>query len=417
MANSSAALDNSSLDLSLCQLLDPAVLADPYPLFDRLRETDPVHWDVFLHAWVATRYDDVLQILRTFSADRTPGPERLEAMGLAEMSPIAALMVKQMLFMDAPAHSRIRSLAAFAFTPARVAVLRQRIEEITDRLLAPLRVRGSMELIEELAAPLPAIVTAHMLGVPEQDHGLLKDWSATFAEMLGNFQHNPDRVSHVVKVVNDMTAYFQRQIAEQQKNPRPGLIHSLLTAEVDGDRLTEEEVTANSIITMIGGQETTTNLIGNGLLELLNHPAEMERVRVDRSLLPSAVEELLRYQSPSQHTARIAPKDTVLGGNEIRQGQAVIAVMAAGNRDPLQFPEPNRLDLTRTPNRHLAFGWGSHFCFGAPLARLEGQIVLDRLLDLPNLHHTGESLAWRNNLGLRGLVAFPIAFDAVGQSV
>src|SRR5450755_3806218 len=206
MTTFSASTGSSSvrdeLELSLCQLLDPAVLANPYPLFDRLRETDPVHWDIFLHAWVVTRYEDVVRVLKTFSADRTPGPERLESMGLGEMSPIAALMVKQMLCMDAPMHTRIRSLAAFAFTPARVAVLRERIAEIADRLLEPLKQRGAMEAIADFAAPLPAIVTAHMLGVPEEDHRSLKDWSASFAEMLGNFQHNPDRVAQMVKVVD-----------------------------------------------------------------------------------------------------------------------------------------------------------------------------------------------------------------------
>ncbi len=270
-STSSAAADDE-LDLSLCQLLDPAVLADPYPLFDRLRETDPVHWDVFLHAWVITRYEDVVKVLKTFSADRAPSPEQFAAMGLAEISPIAALMVKQMLFMDAPTHTRIRSLAAFAFTPSRVAVLRQRIEEIADRLLEPLKDRGSMELIAEFAAPLPAIVTAYMLGVPEQDHTFLKDWSASFAEMLGNYQYNPGRIPHMLQVVNDMTAYFKDTIIEQRRRPQEGLVHSLMTAEVAGDRLSDEEVIANSIITMIGGQETTTNLIGNGLMELLQHP-------------------------------------------------------------------------------------------------------------------------------------------------
>jgi len=399
------------LEMSLCQLLDPAVLADPYPLFDRLREADPVHWDIFLHAWVVTRYPDVVRVLKTFSADRTPKPEQLAAMGLEQMSPIAALMVKQMLFMDAPAHTRIRSLAAFAFTPARVAVLRNQIAQIADRLLAPVRDQGRMEVIGDFAAPLPAIVTAYMLGVPEEDHGLLKDWSASFAEMLGNFQHNPERVPHMLKVVHDMTTYFRERIAEQRRTPRDGLVHSLLVAEVDGDKLSDEEVIANSIITMIGGQETTTNLIGNGLMELLRHPQETERVRQDRSLLPSAVEELLRFQSPSQHTARIAPADLEMGGKQIQAGQAVIAVMAAANRDPERFPDPHRLDLSRTDNRHLAFGWASHFCFGAPLARLEGQIAFDRLLDLPGLRLAGTSLVWRDNLGLRGLLALPVEFD------
>lgn len=397
--------------LSLYQLLDPEVLANPYPLFHRIRSADPVHWDVFLHSWVVTRYEDVVRVLRTFSADRTPTPEQLSAMGLEQLTPIAALMVKQMLFMDAPMHTRIRSLAAFAFTPSRVAVLRDRITRIADRLLARALDAGKMDIIAEFASPLPAIITAAMLGVPEDDHEQLKAWSASFAEMLGNFQHNPDRIPAILKTVEEMTGYFRDRIREQKQCPREGLVHSLLTAEVDGDKLTEEEVVANCIITMVGGQETTTNLIGNGLLMLLRHPGEMQRLRVDRALLPSAVEELLRYDCPSQHTARIAPSDLTMGGKEIQAGQAVIAVMAAANRDPDRFPDPDRLDLGRTDNRHLAFGWASHFCFGAPLARLEGQIAFERLVQLPNLRLQPAPLTWRSNLGLRGLVALPVAFD------
>ena len=397
--------------LSLYQLLDPEVLANPYPLFHRIRSADPVHWDVFLHSWVVTRYEDVIRVLRTFSADRTPTPEQLSAMGLEQLTPIAALMVKQMLFMDAPMHTRIRSLAAFAFTPSRVAVLRDRITRIADRLLARALDAGKMDIIAEFASPLPAIITAAMLGVPEDDHEQLKVWSASFAEMLGNFQHNPDRIPAILKTVEEMTDYFRDRIREQKQCPREGLVHSLLTAEVDGDRLTEEEVVANCIITMVGGQETTTNLIGNGVLMLLRHPGEMQRLRLDRALLPSAVEELLRYDCPSQHTARIAPFDLTMGGKEIHAGQAVIAVMAAANRDPDRFPDPDRLDLGRTDNRHLAFGWASHFCFGAPLARLEGQIAFERLVQLPNLRLQPAPLTWRSNLGLRGLVALPVAFD------
>jgi hypothetical protein len=401
--------------LSLYQLLDPEVLANPYPLFHRIRSADPVHWDVFLHSWVVTRYDDVIRVLRTFSADRTPTPEQLSSMGLEQLSPIAALMVKQMLFMDAPMHTRIRSLASFAFTPSRIAVLRDRIVRVADRLLARVLDAGEMDVIAQFASPLPAIITASMLGVPEEDHEQLKAWSASFAEMLGNFQHNPDRIPGILKTVEDMTAYFRDRIREQKRSPREGLVHSLLTAEVNGDKLTEEEVVANCIITMVGGQETTTNLIGNGVLMLLRHPRELERLRSDRALLPSAVEELLRYDSPSQHTARIAPSNQMIGDKEIRAGQAVIAVMAAANRDPDRFPDPDRLDLGRTDNRHLAFGWASHFCFGAPLARLEGQIAFERLVQLPNLHLQPTPLSWRSNLGLRGLTALPVAFGRLAS--
>jgi aspartate racemase len=243
----------------------------------------------------------------------------------------------------------------------------------------------------------------------------LKLWSADFAEMLGNFQHNPERYPRVLKAVASLTEYFQNAIREQREHPREGLIHALMTAEIDGDRLTDEEVIANCIVTMVGGQETTTNLIGNGLLTLLRNPAEMERLRNDSLLIPSAVEEMLRYESPSQHTARMCPSDREMGGKLIQKRQAVIAVMAAANRDPERFPDPDRFDITRKDNRHLAFGYAAHFCFGAPLARVEGQVVFEALLRrLTDITLVPEPIEWRSNLGLRGLKSLRVKFG--GQS-
>ena len=397
--------------LSLYHLLDPEVLANPYPLFERLRSEDPVHWDPFLHTWVVTRYADVLEVLHTFSADRTHRPEKLEAMGLSHMSPIAQLMVKQMLFMDPPSHTRLRSLASYAFTPQRVAVLRTHIREIVHRLLDEVQPKGRMDIIE-FAETLPAIVTAEMLGVPVEDRDKLKFWSATFAEMLGNFQHNPERTPKVLQTVQEMTAYFRETILRMREHPREGLVHSLMTAEIDGDRLTDEEVVANSIVTMVGGLETTTNLIGNGILTLLRNPDEMEKLKADSSLVPSAVEEMLRYESPSQHTGRIVPQNREMGGKILKKGQAIMAVMAAANRDPERFPEPDRFDIMRKDNRHLAFGYAAHFCFGAALARVEGQESFSALVTrLPNLKLEPTQLVWRNNLGLRGLMSLPVSFD------
>ena len=414
-ANSQSISKQSSQSLSLYHLLDPNVLANPYPLYQRLRTESPVHWDPYLHAWVVTRYDDVIAVLHRFSANRTPTPAQLTAMGLAELTPLAQLMSKQMLFMDAPTHTRLRSLASFAFAPARVEALRAHIREILDNLLEPLLSAGRMDVINDLAAPLPAIVTAEMLGVPISDCDQLKVWSADFAEVLGNFQHNPDRASRTVKCVEEMTAYFREAIHHQKQHPRDGLISSFINAEIDGDRLTEEEIIANSIVTMVGGQETTTNLIGNGILSLLRYPDQMQRLRDDSSLIPSAVEELLRYESPSQHTARICPEDTELGGKLIRKGQAVIAVMGAGNRDPERFSDPDRLDIARAENRHLAFGWASHFCFGAALARIEGQLTFEAIARrTANLAFEADrQIVWRENLGLRGLTALHITLDRV----
>jgi pimeloyl-[acyl-carrier protein] synthase len=397
--------------LSLYHLLDPEVLANPYPLYHQLRSEDPVHWDPFLHAWVVTRYADVITVFQKFSANRTPTPDQLSALGLAALTPLAQVMVRQMLFLDPPAHGRVRGLASKAFTPRRVEVLHSHIQDITDSLLAAVQDKGSMDVIADLAYPLPAIVTAEMLGVPTTDWRQLTAWSADFAQVLGNFQHNPERAPRVIRSLEEMTAYFRSAIREQRAHPRDGLISAFLNAEIDGDRFSEEEVVANTIVTMVGGQETTTNLIGNGILSLLRHRDQLERLQQDPSLVPSAVEELLRYESPSQHTARLAPDDVELGGKKIRKRQAVIAVMGAANRDPERFPDPDRLDINRKDNRHVAFAWASHFCFGAPLARIEGKIAFETVLRcMPNLRLEPGPITWRENLGLRGLTALKVAF-------
>src|SRR2546430_9224472 len=216
--------------------------------------------------------------------------------------------------------------------------------------------------------------------------------------MLVNFQYNPDRAPRILKSVNEMIRYFSSAISEQRARPRSGLVSALVNAEVQGDRLSEEEVVANCILTMVGGQEATTDLIGNGVLSLLRNPDQLQRLRDDLSLIPSAVEELLRYEAPSQHTARLAPEDVELGGKHIRKNQNVIAVMGAANRDPERFPDPDRLDITRSDNRHVAFGWGPHFCFGAALARIEGQAAFGTMLRrMPGLKLEPGPLVWRGS--------------------
>jgi cytochrome P450 len=399
-------------DLSLYHLLDPRILADPYPLYRRLQKEDPVHWDPYLHTWVVTRYADAVVVLQRFSAARTPTPEQLSALDLSELNPVAQVLVRQMLFMDPPSHTRLRALAAAAFTPARAEALRSHIHEIVDGLINAVLPRGRMNVIADLADLLPATVTAEMMGVPVTDRDRLKTWSKDFSEMLGNFQHNPGRATLMLKTVEEMTGYFRDRMREQEQQPREGVLHALMTAEIDGDRLSEEEVIANSIITMTGGQETTTNLIGNGLLALLRNPDQLARLQADSSLLPSAVEELLRYESPIQYTTRLAPADVELGGKQIRKRQAVMAVMGAANRDPEAFSDPDRLDIGRQDNRHLAFGWAAHYCFGAPLARIEAQIAFASILRrLRNLAVEPVPLVWRHNMGFRGLEALPVTFE------
>jgi hypothetical protein len=392
-------------------------MEDPYPFYRTLREAGPVLWDPFLHAWIVTSYEHVVTVLLRFSAERTLTAEQLASFGLGALNPIFEVIRQQMLFRDAPAHTRLRSLCANAFTPARVAKLRTDIQNVVDTLIDRFIENGRADIVADFAAPMPGIVTARMLGVPVEHHEHLKRWSLDLAEILGNFQHNPDRIARVLESVEEMTGYFRAAIRAEKTQPTEGLINALVTSEVEGSRLTEQEMVANTILTMIGGQETTTNLIGSGLVTLLRHPGQIEELRRDSALIPSAVEELLRFESPIQHTARVAREDVVLGDKEIRRGQSVIAVIAAGNRDPARFPDPDTFNLKRTDNRHLAFGWGPHFCFGAPLARIEGQIAFTTLLNrLERLELVSDAVTWHENLGLRGLTSLPVRFDSAPVS-
>jgi cytochrome P450 len=403
--------DAKDENLTLLRLLNPEVLADPPKLYSALREYDPVHWDPYMHAWVVTSYKEVVSVLLNYSADRTPAPAHLDRLGLSFMKPFAETMLQQMMFMDGAAHTRLRSICAAAFTPRKVEELRAVVETIANELLDKVMEAGRMDMVADFANALPAIVTARLLGVPVEDHKQLHAWVLDLAEVLGNVQHHPDRVAQIVESLEDLKDYVAARMEEQRRNPMGGLIYALMTAEIDGQRLSDDEVIANTIITLIGGHETTTNLIASGFLTLMNNPECLEQFRSRPEIAGSAVEELLRFESPVQHTARIAPADMQLGGKTIKKGSRVVAVLAAANRDPNRFPDPDRVDLLRTDNRHVAFGWAAHFCFGAPLARLEGQIAfrtLLRRLAEPGLLE--DTLHWRSNAGLRGLTTLNISF-------
>lgn len=402
-------------DFSLLQMLKPEVMADPYPFYARLRENEPVHWDAFLHSWVITSYAECVTVLSKYKASRTPTPEQLEAMGLSVLGPYAEVMLKQMMFMDAPTHTRLRSLCSVAFTPRRVEELKEKIQaiadELLDRVVEGVEGRGEMDLIAEFAGPFPAIVTTALLGIPPQDHVHLKILATNFAELMGNFDHDPERLQSSIQSLQELQQYFHTVIDEQRIEPRQGLISTLMAAEVDGNRLTDEEVVANVILVLIGGLEETTNLIGNGMLTLLRNPESLAQLRDHPEMVQSAVEELLRYEAPTQYTGRIAADDVELGDKLIHKGDALTVVLAAANRDPDRFPNPEVLDLGRTDNRHLSFGWASHYCFGSPLSRMGGQIAFNTLLRrLSDLTLVTTRPVWRENIAMHGLTALQVGF-------
>ena len=391
--------------------MDPAFVEDPYPTYHVLRSQDPVHHSP-LGFWVLTRYADVIAMLRDPRLIKEPIAAFVAARFGMAIPPGLGL---SMLDRDPPDHTRLRGLVSKAFTPKALESLRPRIQQIVDGLLDKVESRGEMDLVEEFAYPLPVIVICEMLGVPVKDHERFKHWGLDIARGLDAIMLPPD--SEVGK--RSMTGrkalaeYFRELIAERRAAPRGDMLSALIAAEEAGDKLDEDELLATCILLLVAGHETTVNLIGNGTLALLRHPEQLRRLRDEPALIGSAIEELLRYDGPVQRTARIPSEDVVIGGHTIPRGEMVMPFLGAANRDPAQFPDPDRLDITRVDNRHLSFGWGPHFCFGAPLARIEGQIVFETVLDrMKKLELDSAPLVWRTNLGLRGLTALPVRFQA-----
>jgi cytochrome P450 len=389
--------------------MDPEFLADPYPTYHRLRADDPVHHSP-LGFWVLTRYEDVAAVLRDPRFIKEPLAALVAARFGAEVPRGVGL---SMLDRDPPDHTRLRSLVSKAFTPRVVEGLRLRIQKIVDGLIARAEAAGSMDLIEEFAYPIPVNVICEMLGVPVEDHERFKGWSLDIARGLDSIWLPPDsevprRSAAARHAISD---YFRELIGQRRATPRGDLLSALIAAEEAGDKLNEEELLATCILILIAGHETTVNLIGNGVLALLRHPAELSRLRATPGLITTAVEELLRYDGPVQRTARVASDDATIGGHTIRKGEMVMPFIGAADRDPAQFPQPDRLDLSRADNRHIAFGWGIHFCLGAPLARVEGQIAIETLVRrLPRLELVNETIEYRQSLTLRGLKELPVKF-------
>lgn len=399
-------------DFSLFQLLKPELIADPYPLYRKIRELEPVHWDPFMNSWVITSYAEALIVLSRYKAERTPAPAQLEEMGLAILKPYGEVMLKQMLFRDPPAHTRLRSMCAAAFTPARIASLLDRANAIANALIDRVAEAGRMDIIAGFASPFPSRVLSAMMGFPEEDAAQLKLWASDFSELLGNFEHDPDRIGQRMASLQSLQDYVAQQVAEQSRRARPGVISALLAATGE-DRLNHEEIVANAMLMIAGGLEETTNLIGNGLFSLLCRPGEYSRLRNDWEILQPAVEELLRFESPTQHTGRLAPEDASIGGKRILRGQSMTVVLAAANRDPARFESPDDLILTRADNRHVAFGWASHYCLGAPLSRMAGQVAFRVLLErLPDLSLITKHPQWRVMAAMRGISSLMVEFDA-----
>jgi cytochrome P450 len=390
--------------------MDPEFVADPYPMYHRLRAEDPVHRSP-LGFWVLTRYADVMAMLRDPRLIKEPIAAFVAArFGMAAPPPGLGL---SMLDRDPPDHTRLRGLVSKAFTPRALEGLRSHIQKIVDDLLADAAGKGEMDLIEEFAYPLPVRVICEMLGVPVKDHERFKQWGLDIARGLDAIMLPPDSEvgQRSVSGRRALAGYFRELIAGRRAAPRDDMLTALIAAEEAGDKLNEEELLATCILLLVAGHETTVNLIGNGTLALLRHPDELRKLRENPGLIGTAVEELLRFDGPVQRTARIPSEDITIGGQTIGKGEMVMPFLGAADRDPAQFPDPDRLDITRADNRHIAFGMGIHFCLGAPLARMEGQIAINTLLArLPKLALATDRPQFRQSLTLRGLETLPVSF-------
>ncbi len=373
---------------------------NPYPVYDQLRSTCPVLPVPEFHAYLIFDYEGVRRALgdhETFS-NRVPGPENW------------------FIFMDPPRHSRLRALITKAFTPRSVANLEPRIRELSRGLLNRVIEQGAMDLVADYAIPLPMRVIAEMLGIPTEDLTQYKRWSDQTLKLSYSLFRGGDEVQAVSEfrtAAAEIRTYLPRLLAQRRQEPRDDLLTRLVQAEVDGEQLTEEEVCAFFQILLVAGQETTTHLISNAIVCLLEHPGELARLRANLDLLPSAIEEVLRYRAPLQWVMRAPKHDVEMHGVTIPAGKLILPVIGSANRDPRVFPDANRFDITRNQNPHLAFGQGLHVCLGAPLARLEARIALTDLLErLPDLRFASDD-PWspRQALNAHGPSHLPVRFQ------
>jgi len=384
---------------------------DPYPAYRRLRESAPIRWNRWQRSWLLSRYEDVAEVLRDprFTTDRRALlPFRVMRRASRRHPDFVNLLDRNLLMLDGEEHRRVRSLVSKAFTPRRVEALRPRVEEIVDELLEAVAGHGELELVRDLAHPLPVIVIAELLGVPLEDRERFRGWSNDVVQIL-DLLSGREGLGPAWRGSEGLATYFRGLLAERRRAPRDDLLSAMLAAEEDGRALDEADLLSLCALLLAAGHETTTNLIGNAVLALLRHPDERKRLQQDPGLVAGAVEEFLRFDSPVQVTDRVVTEDLEFRGHLFRRGQLTVCLLGAANRDPERFAEPDRLDVARADRGHLAFGLGPHVCLGAPLARLEAEIALAGLLGrFPDFRGAIEPPARRPSVVLRGPLSLPL---------
>lgn len=390
------------MSLKLDDVIDsPAFAADPFPYYRELQASDPVQWSRRWNCWVVTRYEEVrtcLQDFRRFSnVGRITGlfHRHFDAAQLAALQPLVAHYSQGLINVDPPEHTRIRKLLHDAFRPATISRLAGQVRQFVDELLVARLGTQRLEVVHDLAHPLPVQVIAELFGVPRADVNLFTRWSAGIVEFMKSPQPAFETCLRSQASLLELRAYLRAAIAERRTRPRDDVLSLMVHAQSEGDALTEEEILGTSVTLLLGGHETTTRLLTTTILELLRHPAQLGQLRADPSLMESAVEEFLRYCGPFHRDQRVCLADTTIGGIAVAKGDYILLMLAAANRDPAQFANPDILDLARKPNRHLAFGFGPHICLGAHLARLEMAVALGTLLaSCRELRLCSDPIAW-----------------------
>ncbi len=404
----------------------PEVIADPYTVYRRYREEDPVHWGVASSprlpgAWYLLRYEDVMQVLESPKFGREASRVRDDGEGApvpAAYKGFRSMVSNWMVFRDPPNHTRLRTLVNKVFSPKMVENLRPAIFGIADNLLDQVQTRGEMDLIDDFAFPLPVMVIAELLGVDHQDRPLFREWALALQHASASrLTPSPEVYEQAEHATQAFIKYFQQAIAQRQAEPRQDLITALVQAQDEGNKLSEEEVLATCIHLLTAGHETTINLIAKGTLALLYNPDALKLLRSHPELIVGAVEELIRYDSPVQMVTRWAYADIEIGGKLIRRGDSVGLMLGSANRDPERFQNPDFLDIQRQDCKHSGFGSGIHFCLGSALARAEGQIALNVLLNrLPALRLAEKTVEWAENIVFHGPKHLRVAFKSPGAN-
>jgi cytochrome P450 len=395
-------------------LTSPRFFADPHAVFRWMRAEDPVYWHPTLKAWFLVRYDDVQHILRDprFSTTRPDLYGRdLPPTMEAKWQFVNRFVSDMLLFKDGPIHTRSRSLIGKAFTSKAVEALRPFIQKAVDDRIDAVRSHGRMEVIEQLAVPLPVSVISRMLGIPEADFPRFKAWTDDFFALRSSTISAAELVERAHRGIVGLNEYLRDVLEERTKHPGDDLLSLLVHAKEQGKVLSSDEIVATSALLLLAGYETTTHLIGNGLLALFEHPDQLQKLRADPELVAGAVEEFLRYNSAVFQLARRAGEQVEIDGHVIHEGDLVVGLLHAANRDPARFADADRLNITRENNYHVGFGYGPHICVGAPIARMETRIAINTILQrLPEIALASTDLEWSTNFTVRGVRALPVTF-------